>query len=795
MRHHNTKALTLACAIAVSAALAGCGGSESRQEKYLERAQEFFAAGNYEKARIEVKNVLQINSNNADARFLLASMEEKDRNWGQMYANLNAALETNPDMAPARVKLAQLLIASDQLDKANEELDKVLAKNPKDADALVTRAIILTREKKADEALAEARKALAIEPGHINATTMMATIYLEQDPAQAEQLLADSLKLHPTNTTLRLMQIKVFGKQNKTADVIATFKYLMAEQPDNLIYPAQLANFYMASGRLDDAEALLREIAASRSDKEEAKLLLVDFLARERSLGQARTELQKYSDAEPGNYKLRSALARLHIAANDIDKAIATYRYTIDKDGRNADAIDARNRVIELLLAQKKRADAEALIKDVLELEPENGEALIVRARLALNDNDPNSAINDLRTVLKNTPDSTLALAMLATAQERTGARNLALDNYQRLLQLEPKNIVGLAGSGRLMLMQNKLDEARKLLEQAHQQVGSDPEVTRLLIDVYSLQQQWDKALEISNNLLINQKSAPAGHYLTGVIHARRNELPQAIDNFKKALEKEPRVIEPLQMLVNTMVANKQTEQAIAYVEKHTKAYPQQTHAQELLAALYRQSGRLAQAEQVLEQLLRAEPKRVSAYRELAAVYALKKEPQKIEALYQRGLQHNTDSGGLLILLAEHYQASGRDQEALDAYNRLLKLAPQSPVVKNNLAVLLIEKFPTEENLRRAQILIAEFADSDNPLFLDTLGWLHYKMKNYPQSVALLENAVRKNEGMPELHYHLGMAYLKNNMTAKAKEHLTVATSNPGAFVGRDEAELELRKL
>jgi tetratricopeptide (TPR) repeat protein len=795
MLRKSQKALAMAVAIAVSVALIGCSGSEERQARYVERAQQLFDKGDLAKARIEVKNALQINSNNAEARYLMAELEERDHNWQQMFGNLSAALETDPTMLKARIKLAQLLIASSQFDKAADEIDKILKQNPKAPDGFALRAIILSRQNKKDEAITQAQKALQLQPGHVDATAILATLYAESDPPRAEQLLTAALSNDPHNTMLQLLQIKVLNQQNKSDAVIAVFRNLIAQNPDNLRFASQLANFYIANNRKDDAEKELRQLVTQHPDNADAKLLLVEFLGKIRSLDAALQQLQQYSAAQPENYKLRAALARVYVMKRDTDTAIATYQYAIDKDRTSAEAIDARNHIIELLLAEKKQPQAEALIKDVLELEPENADALLTRARLAMARHDDNSAIADLRTVLKNSPDSPPALTLLAVAQERTGAPGLALDNYRKLLQANPDNVMALAAAARIQIDQNQLDDAQKQLEHAHQLEAGNIEVTRLLVNVYSRKQLWPQAMELCNALLINQKTAPIGYHLAGLVHARKHELPEAIDAFKKALEKEPRAIEPLQMLVNTLVANKQSDQAVSYLERHVQAHPEQGHAQILLGALYRQTGNLARAETTLKAVLAKQPDQVAAYRELATVYAAKGDTASIGALYQQGLKKNPDNTDLMLMLAEYYQATGNDQLALEHYSALQRRLPQSALVKNNLAVLLIDKFPTDENLRHAQSLTAEFANSDNPLLIDTLGWLQYKMKNYPQAVALLESAVRKKDDVPELHYHLGMAYLKSSDTANAKEELSKALAHPAPFPGRDQAEAELSRL
>jgi Tfp pilus assembly protein PilF len=67
--------------LAFSLLTVGCGGGEERQEAYLARAQEYFDAGNFEKAKIEVKNVRQINPNNTPAIFLSGLIAEKEENF------------------------------------------------------------------------------------------------------------------------------------------------------------------------------------------------------------------------------------------------------------------------------------------------------------------------------------------------------------------------------------------------------------------------------------------------------------------------------------------------------------------------------------------------------------------------------------------------------------------------------------------------------------------------------------------------------------------------------------------
>lgn len=812
-------ALTIGSLTIGSIGLSGCSSSEDRQAKYLERAQQSFDKKDYDKARIDLKNVLQINTSNAQARLLMAKLEERQQNWPQMFANLSAAVEADPKLIEARIKLAELLVGANQADNAEEQIQKVLALEPNNTEALAARAGLLYRAQKTEEAEALCLKILGIKPGHATATGLLAAIYgsnnLDTKDSDTKDsgtkdsgtkdsgatnldkaltVIDEGVKYNPKDTTLQLLRIQILAKQNKVDAIIDAYQKLIQEKPEVVAFSAQLANLYISQQRNEEAEKTLSDAVARQPKQDEAKLLLVEFLAKNKKPEDARATLEKFSAAAPDNYKLRTALARIYLAMHEPDKAATTFQYAIDKDPKSADAIDARNRLTALALADNKRERADQLIAENLKIEPENTDALLTRARLALSDNNPDGASADARTVLKSSPESVPALEMLATAQERAGATSLALDNYQKLIQINGKNVGALIGAARLLKAENKLEDAQKYLEQAHTLAPASVEVTRELVDLYSRREQWQPALDLSKPLLEKPETAAVGYYLSGLVQARKKDFPAAIDAMRKSLEKEPRAIEPLQTLINLYLFNKQTDKAVAYVEQHVKDHPDHVHAQEFLATLYRQSGKADEAEKLLSTLLEKDPTRVSLYRELAAVYTLKNQRERIEPMLLKGLDKNPDNAGLMVLLAEIYQSTDKNQQALDQYNKLEKLQPHSAAIKNNLAALLIDKFPTEENLRRAQTLTADFSNSDNPTFIDTLGWLNYRLKNYPQAISLLEDAVHKRP-QPELQYHLGMAYLRNNMLPKAKELLTSATAGKAVFSGRNEAEAELAKL
>ena len=130
------------------------------------------------------------------------------------------------------------------------------------------------------------------------------------------------------------------------------------------------------------------------------------------------------------------------------------------------------------------------------------------------------------------------------------------------------------------------------------------------------------------------------------------------------------------------------------------------------------------------------------------------------------------------------------------AYEAALKLQPNMPVAANNLAAIIADSKTDEASLRRALALAQPLEELQQPAFLDTLGWVNYRLGNTARTVSLLNSAIGLGGDAPVYHYHLGMAYHSQNQLDLAREHLSLALANTGAdYPGRDEAERTLKSL
>jgi Tfp pilus assembly protein PilF len=84
-----------------------CGGPQERKAQYRAKAQDYIQAGNFPKARVALRNVLKIDPKDAEAYFLVAQVEEKEKNWRNAVANYQQVVDIVPDHKEALIILAK----------------------------------------------------------------------------------------------------------------------------------------------------------------------------------------------------------------------------------------------------------------------------------------------------------------------------------------------------------------------------------------------------------------------------------------------------------------------------------------------------------------------------------------------------------------------------------------------------------------------------------------------------------------------------------------------------------------
>lgn len=144
-------------------------------------------------------------------------------------------------------------------------------------------------------------------------------------------------------------------------------------------------------------------------------------------------------------------------------------------------------------------------------------------------------------------------------------------------------------------------------------------------------------------------------------------------------------------------------------------------------------------------------------------------QPAELNAYLDKALTRDSTDPAVLFYAAYRADSLGQRSRAIQLYERILFYDPANATAANNLAYILAE---TGERLSFALELAerALAADSTNPSFLDTYGWVLFRQGRYGESLPYLERAVSLHTGQSAtLFEHLGDNYDRLGNTEKAR--------------------------
>jgi tetratricopeptide (TPR) repeat protein len=220
--------------------------------------------------------------------------------------------------------------------------------------------------------------------------------------------------------------------------------------------------------------------------------------------------------------------------------------------------------------------------------------------------------------------------------------------------------------------------------------------------------------------------------------------------------------------LVSVYVRSGQTAQAESFLRSVLKDNPNNAEALVLLGSIQIVKKAPAEAERTFRTAIAKKPDDPAPYRALADLYVRERKNDAAMVAVRDGLKRQPGNFALQLLQAGLLEAKKDYDGAITVYEAMLKEAPSSLIVANNLASLLADHRTDKASLDRADALAVMLKNSQLPQFKDTLGWMRYQRQDYRAALPLLEDAAKALPNMAMVRYHLGMAYLSTGQEEKA---------------------------
>ena len=426
---------------------------------------------------------------------------------------------------------------------------------------------------------------------------------------------------------------------------------------------------------------------------------------------------------------------------------------------------------------------------------PRDTDALILRGDIALANRNPKSAIVDLRTVLRDQPNAVGVLRTLARAHLANGEPAIAEETMRRALESNPKDPGVRLDLAQLLAQLGKADQAKSMLRDLVRDQPNNAQALESLFRVSAGNKDYDTAKMAADAMVASVPKSPLGYMYQGILAEEEARAADALPLYTRAAELQPDAFEPLQAETRLLVQAGRQPEALRLLDKLIAADPKNAFAPDIKGELLlaqKDPGGAASAYQVA--IARA-PTWWPPYRGLATAQFTSKQADAAVTTLRTAEAAVSQPDLPGIDLATYYERIGQPLEAMHEYDGVVKRTPQSEVAANNLAMLLVTYGKDSTSIDRAKSLTARFAESTNPSFLDTYGWVLFKHGEAAASVPVLQRVIAREPNAPVVFYHLGMAQSQAGSKVQALDNLTKAVNSGAKFSGLDEAKATLDKL
>jgi tetratricopeptide (TPR) repeat protein len=338
--------------------------------------------------------------------------------WFDLGFTLNALHRTDDSIAAYRKSVA----AKPEVFESNLNLGLMLARaNNPEAEQFLRAATTL---KPTDHP----------EEGHARAWLALARLIENKKPEDALQAYAKASELRPKDPEPHLSAGLLLERQKQFSAAEVEYKQALTLDPHSTDAAIGLTNIYMKSGRLGDAEPLLRRLAADRSDDAGIHLQLGRVLEAQGKKDEAIAEFQAALKLAPSDAAAQRELADLFADAGKNDLAEASYRKLVAAQPNDP---DLHRGLGKALLLQKKFPEAQQEFLTAVRLKRDSPDAYVDLAFAASENKNYDLAIRALNgRALLNDEMPAICFFLRASAYDHLRDYKQAALDYHHFLDV-----------------------------------------------------------------------------------------------------------------------------------------------------------------------------------------------------------------------------------------------------------------------------------------------------------------------------------------------------------------------
>ncbi len=457
------------------------------------------------------------------------------------------------------------------------------------------------------------------------------------------------------------------------------------------------------------------------------------------------------------------ATARAAISRGQLDSAESTLWSVLSTDPNQPEALT----LLGIIRGRQKRyAEAEALLRRALQLDPT---LLVARRNLAsalIAQNNTDGAIEQYKEVVKRAPldyEGKIALSRLYSAQGLFTDALSTLDSIPKN-RLPPAAIPVRAAS---LLALGRRADAAAMISRARE----SPDIAGELAEVFLQGQAPELAIQVLDDAFARLHPASIRlYFLRGRALQATGDIPGALKALRTALARDPDYVDALLAVAAIQASDNQHTDSLILLKRAYALRPDSPQVLRPLIVEGIKAGEPKIALRAAHQLASKDFENLDDLYLSAAAMLEGKDFETAASIFEKYVaQRPQDSKGFLGLGIAHL-AQQHYPSARSALERALQIDPNLADAEYQLGVVADREGVAAESVQhfeRAVQLQPQHAKA-----LASLGTQYLQRGDLESAHVVLERSVVADPNNPRAHYDLALVLSKLGKTEEAKQHM-----------------------
>ncbi len=479
---------------------------------------------------------------------------------------------------------------------------------------------------------------------------------------------------------------------------------------------------------------------------------------------------KKAVQLNPDRMEYKSQLADIFSSASQFDSAAVVLEKMIASDSASLSSYYRLARIYE----NSKPLSAIRIYKKLTEVIGSDWNVLIRIADLYEKMGNIDEAANTIKELLKIDPGNTSLYKLLIDYYTKAEKYDEALAAANDLLQLNPDDLDIREKKAQVYINKGDWEDAAKefsyILDKSDVPLESKISVGRS----YFLQSLKDSTLtpvakQFFEKIDKDTTDWEVKMYL-GAIAINQHQDSTAIEQFKQVTQMAGWNVQAWIRLGGLYFDNKKYEEAAKVMAEAIQLFPDDFTVNLILGLSLAQSNKETEAKPYLKKAVDINPNDVNALSAYGFTLNQLKESTEAAEYLKKALKLSPGNVNLLGTLGLIYDGLENWDACDSTYEEALSIEPDNALVNNNYAYSLSERgIQLQRALQMAKIAIEK--EPLNSSYLDTIGWVYFKLGEYEKAKEYIEQAIKTGGESSVLLEHLGDVNYKLGNTGKAKKN------------------------